>query len=190
MQRHGDGLGCVVQNACRAVALVHIAVEDQHPVYPASLQQVAADHGQVVENAEAGGVVVMGVVGAASEVAGNAVLQRHLGGQQRATYRAYGAPGQGFAPGQAEAALVLGGQFSVHVAFDVAAVVGQGEDLVGADVRAQQGLISGQPAVDQVVVQQAELVHREAVFGGELRAVVFVVDQRQRHGWGRNQGQC
>ncbi|MNW05433.1 hypothetical protein D3C71_2016790 [compost metagenome] len=60
--------------------------------------------------------------------------------------------------------------------------MGQGEDVVGADVRAQQGLVGGQPAVDKVVVQQAELVHREAVFGRELRAVVFVVDQRQRHG--------
>ncbi|MCY1432044.1 hypothetical protein D9M71_480270 [compost metagenome] len=68
--------------------------------------------------------------------------------------------------------------------------MGQGEDVVGADVRAQQGLVGGQPAVDQVVVQQAELVHRAAVFSGELRAVIFVVDQRQRHGWGRNQGQC
>ncbi|MCY1432045.1 hypothetical protein D9M71_480280 [compost metagenome] len=74
MQRHGDGLWRVVQDACGTVALVHIAVEDQHPVHPASLQQVAADHRQVVENAEAGRVVVMGVVGASGEMAGDAVL--------------------------------------------------------------------------------------------------------------------
>lgn len=182
--------GGVVQDARGAVTLVHIAIEDQYPVYPASLQQVAADHGQVVEDAEAGGVVVMGMVGATGEVAGDAMLQRHLGGQQRATHCPHRAPGQGFAPGQAEATLVFAGQVAVHVALDVATVVGQGEDVVGADVRAQQCLVGGQPAVDQVVMQQAELVHREAVFGGELRAVVFVVDQRQRHGWGRNQGQC
>lgn len=52
VQRHGDGLGRVVQDARGAVTLVHIAVEDQHPVYPACFQQVAADDRQVVENAE------------------------------------------------------------------------------------------------------------------------------------------
>ena len=56
---------------------------------------------------EAGRVVVMGVVGAAGKVAGDAVLQRHLGAQQGAAYGAHGTPGQGLAPGQAEAALVL-----------------------------------------------------------------------------------
>ena len=52
MQRHGYGFGGVMQDARGAVTLVHIAIEDQYPVYPASLQQVAADHGQVVEDAE------------------------------------------------------------------------------------------------------------------------------------------
>ena len=51
VQRHGDGLGRVVQDARGAVTLVHVAVEDQHPVYPACFQQVAADDRQVVENA-------------------------------------------------------------------------------------------------------------------------------------------
>jgi len=36
--------------------------------------------------------------------------------------------------------------------------MGQGEDVVGADVRAQQGLVGGQPAADQVVVQQPEFL--------------------------------
>jgi hypothetical protein len=103
VQRHGDRLRRVVQDACGAVALVHVAVEDQHPVDPAAFQQVMADHRQVVEDAEAGRVVVVGV-GAAGQVAGQAVLQRLFGRQQRAADRAHRAPGQGFAPGQAEAA--------------------------------------------------------------------------------------
>lgn len=105
---------------------------------------------------ETGRVVVVGVVGAAGKVAGQAMLQGHFGGQQRAADGAHGAPGQGLAPGQAEAALVFAGELAVHVALDVAAIVGQGEDVVGADVWAQQGLVMGQPAVDQVVAQQAE----------------------------------
>ncbi len=107
--------------------------------------------------AEAGRVVVVGMVGATGQVAGNAMLQRQFGRQQRAAHGPYGAPGQGFAPGQAEATLVFAGQLAIHVACDVVAVVGQGEDIVGADVWAQQGLVGGQPTVDQVVVQQAEL---------------------------------
>ncbi|MCY1404764.1 hypothetical protein D9M71_199830 [compost metagenome] len=60
--------------------------------------------------------------------------------------------------------------------------MGQGEDIVGADLRAQQVLVGGQSTVDQVIAQQAELVHRKAVLGGKRRAVVVVVDQRQGHG--------
>lgn len=52
VQRHGDGVWGVFENPRGAVALVHVAVEDQHPVDPAGLQQVMADHRQVVEDAE------------------------------------------------------------------------------------------------------------------------------------------
>ena len=58
----------------------------------------------------------------------------------------------------------------------------QGEDVVGADLGTQQVGVAGQAAVDQVVAQQAEFVHRKAVIRRKLGAVVFVVDQRQGHG--------
>ena len=60
--------------------------------------------------------------------------------------------------------------------------MGEGEDVVGADLRAQQIGVTGQTAVDQVIAQQSKLVHREAVIRRKLGAVVFVVDQRQWHG--------
>ncbi|MNN53648.1 hypothetical protein D3C81_1684140 [compost metagenome] len=123
----------------------------------------------------------MSMMGAACQMTGKAVLQRLFGGQQRAADGTHGAPGQGLVPGQAQAALVFARQFAVHVAGDVGRVVGQGEDVVGADLRAQQCLLGGQAAVDQVIVEQAELVHREAVLGWKRRAVVVVVDQGQGH---------
>ena len=147
----------------------------------AGRQQVAGDHRQVVEDAEAGREVVVGVVGAAGQVAGQAVPQGQLGGQQRAAHRAYGAPGQGLAPGQAEAALVLARQLAAHIARDIGRAVGQGQHFGRAELGAQQLGVRDQAAGHQVVAQQAELLHGEAVPGREGRAVVVVVDQRQAH---------
>lgn len=129
MQRHGDRFRGVVQDARSAVALVHVAIEDQHAVDPAAFQQVTADYRQVIENAKACRVIVMGMVGAARQMAGQAVLQCLLGGQDRTAHRSHRAPGQGFAPGQAEAPLVFAGQLAAHVAFDIPRFMGQGQNL-------------------------------------------------------------
>lgn len=182
VQRHGDGIRRVVEDARGAVALVHVAIEDQHAVDPAAGQQVMADHRQVIEDAKARGVIVMGVVGAARQVARQAVFQRLFCRENRAADRTHGAPGQGFVPRQAEAALVFAGQFATHVAFDIPRVMGQGQNLRWAQLRAQQLAVLGQATVHQVVAQQAEFVHGEPMFRRELGAVVIVVDQWQRHG--------
>jgi len=104
VQRDGHRVGHVRQDACGAVALMHIAIEDQHAADAPALEQRQGDHRQVVEDAEARGMVAMGVMGAAGQVAGQAVLQRLLGGQQRTADRPHRAPGQRRAPRQAEAA--------------------------------------------------------------------------------------
>ena len=58
------------------------------------------------------------------------MIEGQLGGEQRAADGPHGPARQGLAPGQAEAALVLAGQVAAQVALDVAAVVGQGEDVM------------------------------------------------------------
>jgi hypothetical protein len=161
---------------------MHIAIEDQHPIHPATFQQVMADHRQVIEDAEPGRVIVMRVVRAAGQVTSQAMFQRLFGRQQRTADRPHGAPGQCFAPGQAEAPLVFAGQLATHVAFDVRRVMSEGENIRRAQVRAQQIGVAGQATVHQVIAQQAKLVHGEAVIRRELGAVVFVVDQGQGHG--------
>ena len=181
VQGHGDRLRLVFQQARGAVALMHVAVEDQHPLHASCREQVAGDHRQVVEDAEARGEVVVRVVRATGQVAGQAMPQRQFGGQQRAAHGAHGTPRQGVAPGQAEAALILRRQLAGHVAGDVVRAVHQGQDLRRAQLGAQQFGIRGQATGDQVIAQQAELLHGETVPGREGRAVVLVVDQRQRH---------
>lgn len=171
-----------MEDACGAVALMHVTVEDQYAVDPPAGQQVMADHREVIEDAKAGRVIVMRMMGATRQVAGQAVFQRLFGGQYRAADRAHSAPGQGFVPGQAEAALVFTGQLAAQVAFDIPRFMGEGQNLCRAQLRAQQLAVLGQAAVHQVVAQQAKLIHGEPVVRWELGAVVVVVDQWQGHG--------
>ena len=79
---------------------VHVAVEDQHPMHPPGLEQVTADHRQVVEDAKPCRVVVVGMMGATRQVAGDAIAQGHFGGQQRAAHGPYRTPGQRLAQGR------------------------------------------------------------------------------------------
>lgn len=51
VQRDSHGIRGMFENPRGAVALVHVAVEDQHPADPSGFQQVMADHRQVVEDA-------------------------------------------------------------------------------------------------------------------------------------------
>ena len=74
MQRHRNGIGIVLQNARGAIALMHITIENQNTLHLAAAQQVAADNGQIIEHAKAGGEIVMGMVGATGQMAGQAVL--------------------------------------------------------------------------------------------------------------------
>ena len=181
VQRYGDRLRGVGEQARGAVALVHVAVEDQYPADLAACQQVVGDHRQVVEDAVTGGLGVIGVMGAARQVTGQAMGQRLFGGQQRTTHGAYRAPGQGRAPGQAEAALLGMAQVAGEKARDIVRAMGQLQDRGRAQLGAQQLAGRGHAAGNQVVVQQAEFLHREAMVGREGRAVVVVIDQRQGH---------
>lgn len=107
MQRDSNRILRIRQNARRTIALMDVTIEDQYFMYTAALQQVMTDHGQVIENAETGRIVVVRMMGAARQMTGQAVRQGLFGGQQRAAYGADGTSRERFAPGQAEAALVF-----------------------------------------------------------------------------------
>ncbi len=109
VQRNSDGVCRVVQDTRGAVALMHVAVEDQYAVDPAAGQQVMADHRQVIKDAKARRVIVVGVMGATRQVAGQPMFEGLFRRQYRTAHRTHGALGQCFAPGQAEAPLVFAG---------------------------------------------------------------------------------
>ena len=63
------------QDLRRAVALVHIQVDDQHSRFRTPCALVECRHREVIINCIAGTVRLVGVVRASPEVAGEAVLE-------------------------------------------------------------------------------------------------------------------
>ena len=102
VQRQRQHVGAACEDARGAVALVHVAVDDEHPRDAAFVEQRLGGDGHVVEDAEAGAALGTGVVRAAGHVAGEPVLQREAGGEQRAGRRQEGAAGDGGGVGQAD----------------------------------------------------------------------------------------
>jgi len=163
MQRHRDRIRNLLENPRGAVALVDVAIEDQHAPDSAAFQQRQRDDGEVVEDAEAGRMIVMGMVRAAGQVAGQAVPKREVGRQQRAADRPHGALRKFRAPRQTQAAQLFTAHVACAVALDIAAIMSQREDLGRTQLRANQSLVSRQAAGDKVVAQQAKLFHGETV---------------------------
>src|SRR5690606_19546869 len=85
------------------------------------------------------------------------------------------------APRQAQAAQFVAAHVATAVALDIGGVMGQSENVSCAKLGAQNLCVGGQTAIDQVIAQQAEFVHREAVSRWQWRAVVVVKYQRQGH---------
>ncbi|MNJ64537.1 hypothetical protein D3C81_589560 [compost metagenome] len=88
-----------MENPRGTIALVNIAVEDQHLVHATGFQQVMADDGQVVEDTKAGWVVIVRMMSATGQVTGDAMFQGLFRRQQGAAHCAHRTSGQCFAPG-------------------------------------------------------------------------------------------
>ena len=73
----------IFQDLRRAVALVHIQVDDEHPRRRVDAR-VQGRHREVVVNRVAGAVRAMRVVRATAQMAGEAVLEREVSRAQRA----------------------------------------------------------------------------------------------------------
>ena len=102
--REGEHARIAREDRCGAVALVHVEVHHQQLAHQSFGEQHPGGDGHVVEDAEAAAVVGEGVVGAAGQVAGQAVLQRQAGREHGAAHRQPAAPHQGRGGRQADAA--------------------------------------------------------------------------------------
>ena len=182
MNRAGEQLRIAGEDGGGAVALMHVAIKNQHPLYqPAGAQRPGGDR-QIIKNAEAGAEVIVGVVGAAGQVAGNAVLQRQLGGEQSAHGRDAGAPDQVFTPGQAHAFGFPLAESVAEKAVEILRAVRQRQQRRTRPPRTVQIGRAGDAAVAQPFVQQPELFHRKAVPAGKRKTVGRMIDKRYGHG--------
>ena len=160
--------GAAGEDAGGAVALVHVAVDDEHARGAAFVEERLGGDGHVVEDAVAGAALRPGVVRAAGHVAGEAVLQREAGGEQRPGGGEEGAAGDGGGVGQADGALLGGGEGLVRHALDVGERVhggGAGDAGGGGGEEAAGG--RQEAAGDQGLAQVAVLRHGEGVAGAE-----------------------
>ena len=185
VEREGEDVGAAGEDARGAVALVHVAVDDEDAGDDALVEERLGGDGHVVEDAVAGAALGAGVVRAAGHVAGDPVLEREAGGEERAGRREEGAAGDGGGVGQADGARLGGGEGLVRHPLDVRERV-DGGDAGDAGGGGGEEAARGrqQPARDERLAQVAVLRHREGVAGAERRHVVGVEDDGQRHASG------
>ena len=92
VHRHGEHGRVVGKDLRRAIALVDVAVKDQHPLDGPSGLHFPGRHGRVVEHAEALAPVGAGVVRASGEAGGDAILEgcgRRIDRRARAPQRPF-----------------------------------------------------------------------------------------------------
>ena len=168
----GESENAVVvgQDAGRAVALMHVAIDDQDsPGAPLGLHG-AGGHGGVVEDTESFAAVAEGMVRAAGQVGGyRAVGQRGAAG---ANCGASGPPrafDHAGAPRKADGFLGLFGQLTATDLADVFGIVGAGQFVVAGGVR-QMEIADGKVAAgEQRFAQPGVLFHREAMTGRQRK---------------------
>ena len=106
-----------------AVSLMHVEVDDERPAGGGLGAQNGDGHGDVVEEAVAFRAIGIGVMRAAGQVAGNAVLQRGACRLDGAVHRPAGAAHQGLRPRESEAPLFLARQLAPQSAPHVRRIV-------------------------------------------------------------------
>ena len=180
VHRQRPDAGVAPEDRRGAVALVHVQVDHRHPqrlarmqAQPLGLHQPRG-HRQIVEDAVAAAGVRAGMVRAAGEVGGDALGEGGAGGLDGRADRAPGALGHHRRPGKSDLALRGRRQRAVEDAVDVGRRMRQGQLAATGRQRL------GQPHLRQLggdaVAQQAVLLHREAVPGGQRQHEVIGIE--------------
>src|SRR5689334_992494 len=76
MHAEGKYLGMVLENACRAIALVHIKVNDQNLFAQFAIQQVVGCHCKIIEQAKSFALIPEGMMCATCHIYGHSVFKR------------------------------------------------------------------------------------------------------------------
>ena len=166
----------------RAVALVHVAVEDRDALRPAFRLHRERGDGTVVEHAVALPAIAEGVVRAAGEVHPDAAFERRAARLDRGARRAPRTLDHLRRPRESDALHFRRRQRAVDDPLQVAAVVRAQQLDVGRGMRHRQRIASGEPRRVDERTQPRVLLHREAVSVGERQDEVIGVEDLQGEG--------
>ena len=146
LRMHGEGeeIRLVAQAIGRAVALMHVEIDDERVADGAFPPQRLGGDGDIVEDAEAGTGLALSVMAAAGGAAGKPVLQRHARREQRARSRSPGTAHHARADRQADAALDLPRHRTGKHLIDVSPIMSQRDDVGGGFIRGNEA-VRGKP---------------------------------------------
>ena len=161
---------------------MHIQVHHQQLAHQTLQQQHPGRHGEVVEDAEATAVVGKGMVGAARQVAGQALLQCQPGGEHRTAHRQPAAAHQRCGGGQTDAPH----RSRLQLVAGKALVIGPAMHQLQPAPRHRQGLVQllGPRQIKplQMLDQKPKFTHRKTVGAGQGSRILRVINE------GRTQG--
>jgi hypothetical protein len=167
--KHGGG----------AITLMDIAIENQQSLYRPTGQELLRRKGQVIEDAETGTEIVMGMMGTPRQMTGQSLFQGQLGGKQGAHGRDTGAFYQPLTPRQPQATLGFRVQGTGNDIRHISGTMGLAKQGRLGSSRAKFIVATGNSRRPQMPVQQTEFFHGETVFAGKGKAVVGVINEGQ-----------
>jgi len=175
VHRERKDVGVALEDRRRAVALVHVEVDDERAARPALPLQDADRHGHVVEHTESLAVIRERVMRAAREVGRDPVVDGCPGGVERALHCQPGATPQRGGPRHADPANLGGRQGPGRQVPEIRLAVDPPQVLERGLRRRAQVVAPHGAGPQQAFGQQWVLGHRERVHGRQRHEIVVVV---------------
>ena len=164
MDRKSEDARIIAQDRRGPVALVNIAIGNQHALHPGFPLHGSTCNSSVIEYAVALRTIVVGMVGAAGQTGGGTLHQRHLASSNGGATRAARALDQAIRPGKTELADFALTELAAQHAPDVASIVRKHELILACRLWDDQ-LELAVIALPYTFVKQSVLVHRKAMPG-------------------------
>jgi hypothetical protein len=158
---------------------MYIDIDDKNAGVRSLGKQIQRRDGNIVERAEAGAMRAPGVVTAASGIAGNAVVQRHLRGEHRSTCGALRAQRDALRYGESDLAFNLGRYATGKHLIDIVRVVRPLQCLYRRTLRRDVDRSAKQSSGLEPLDQGAVLAHRKAMVRRKAGVVVAMAYDMQ-----------
>ena len=166
----------VREDDCTSVALVDVAIDDEHALQPSGLKEPFGRQGKVVEDAKPFGAVGVGVVGSAGDVHGHrACVKGSCGAIQGALHDHALAFHHGRRPRKAASPFLLPRPFALQRAAPILGVVGEQDGFLGHGGWLEEVGLRNDAFVQDLVFEEGILLHGKAVAFRNLQNIARCV---------------